>query len=86
MTDKKNDVEKSSTSDPDAASEAVQEIVDKENEQGYSGVAVDPTPNENYTLAGVVDNKPTPETHPEQAAKVGSTKFAGTQAAEKESK
>lgn len=37
---------------------------------GYFGVQVDPTPNENYTVAGVISGKPTPETDPEHAAKV----------------
>jgi hypothetical protein len=36
--------------------------VDQENKQGFRGIEVDPTPNENYTLAGVVAGKPTPET------------------------
>jgi hypothetical protein len=39
-----------------------QEMVDKETEQGFRGVEVDPTPNENYTLAGVTSGAPTPET------------------------
>lgn len=30
-------------------------------ELGYSGTAVDPTPNENYTLQGQLAGKPTPE-------------------------
>lgn len=29
---------------------------------GYLGTKVDPTPNENYTVAGVTSGKPTPET------------------------
>jgi hypothetical protein len=45
----------------------VQEAVDVETAQGFRGVEVDPTPNENYTLAGVVEGKPTPETDPEAA-------------------
>jgi hypothetical protein len=28
-------------------------VIDRETEQGFRGVEVDPTPNENYTLAGV---------------------------------
>lgn len=30
--------------------------------KGYRGVQVDTTPNENYTVAGVLAGKPTPET------------------------
>lgn len=40
----------------------VQARVDKETEQGFRGIEADPTPNENYTVAGVTDGKPTPET------------------------
>jgi hypothetical protein len=39
-----------------------QEMIDRENAQGFRGVEVDPTPNENYTLQGVTSGKPTPET------------------------
>ncbi len=46
----------------DATQEAVQATVDAEQEQGYRGTTVDPTPNENYTVAGVTSGKPTPET------------------------
>jgi len=51
----------------------------KEHDQGFSGVETDPTPNENYTVAGVVAGKPTPETdqkaHLEAHASVVSSKF-----------
>lgn len=50
------------------AAEQVQEAVDRETEQGFRGVEVDPTPNENYTVSGVTAGKPTPETD-EKAAK-----------------
>ncbi len=45
----------------------VQAVVDKETEQGFRGVKVDDTPNENYTVAGVVAGKPTPETDADAA-------------------
>lgn len=45
----------------------MQAKVDKENDQGFRGVEVDPTPNENYTVAGVTSGAPTPETDPDQA-------------------
>lgn len=44
----------------DAANQRVQEQVDKETEQGFRGVEVDPTPNENYTVSGVTSGKPVP--------------------------
>lgn len=47
----------------------VQQQVDEETEQGYFGVSPDPTPNENYTVAGVTAGKPTPETDEKLAAK-----------------
>lgn len=44
------------------AQKYVQSVIDKEVERGYRGIAVDPTPNHNYTLAGVTDpNVHTPE-------------------------
>lgn len=53
---------KSEAAKSEAAAERVEDIVDKENKQGYRGTQVDKTPNENYTVAGVVAGKPTPET------------------------
>lgn len=41
----------------------VQKKVDDETAQGFRGVKADPTPNEHYTVAGVIANKPTPENH-----------------------
>jgi hypothetical protein len=46
----------------DAASTAVQDHIAKEQAQGYRGVEVDQTPNEAYTVAGVLKDMPTPET------------------------
>ena len=42
----------------------------KETAQGFRGVEVDPTPNENYTVAGVTSGAPTPETAAESAQEV----------------
>lgn len=47
----------------------VQDAVDEETERGLSGVEIDPTPNENYTVSGVTSGKPTPETDEKAAAK-----------------
>jgi hypothetical protein len=44
------------------AASGPQEVIDRETAQGFRGVEVDPTPNENYTLAGVTSGAPTPET------------------------
>ena len=57
--------------DTDKAADQVQTAVDQETEQGYRGLEVDPTPNENYTVAGVTSDKPTPETDPKAAEKAG---------------
>ncbi len=50
----------------DAAPEVkeVQANKDAEDAKGYVGTVPDPTPNENYTVAGVVKGLPTPETDP----------------------
>jgi len=39
-----------------------------EPDRGYTGVSPDPTPRENYTLAGVGKGLPTPETDGDAAA------------------
>lgn len=59
---------KSEQANTEAAEAKVKAQFDKELEQGYRGVAVDPTPNENYTVAGVTAGKPTPETDEKAAA------------------
>jgi hypothetical protein len=46
----------------DAGADEVQSTVDEENEKGFRGEPVDPTPRENYTLDGVTSDAPTPET------------------------
>lgn len=48
----------------DASSDDAIELpeLEKANEQGFIGQKVDPTPNENYTVAGVTAGLPTPET------------------------
>lgn len=52
-----------------------QEAVDVEREQGFRGIEVDETPNENYTLAGVNSGKPTPETDDKLAREVAGKRF-----------
>lgn len=45
-----------------ATQKAVADAIQVETERGYRGTAVDPTPNENYTLAGVTNpDKHVPE-------------------------
>lgn len=51
-----------------AVEEQVAEAVDKETEQGFRGVKVDPTDNFAYTVAGVTSGAPTPETDEKAAA------------------
>jgi hypothetical protein len=63
----------------DLGGEQAQAKMDKEQDQGYRGVKVDTTPDENYSVAGVTSGAPTPETDPKMAEKVGGTKFTGTQ-------
>lgn len=41
---------------------------DAEEDKGFHGAKVDPTPDEHYTVAGVIAGKPTPETDDEAAA------------------
>lgn len=56
--------------DADAPGNAeMQKTVDKAEEQGFYGVEVDVTPNEHYTVDGVLAGKPTPETDAKAADK-----------------
>ncbi len=48
----------------DSVETQVQQMVDEQTEQGFIGIKSDPTPNENYTIAGVTKGLPTPETDP----------------------
>ncbi|MEW5658350.1 hypothetical protein ABGT92_23890 [Streptomyces cinereoruber] len=52
----------------DEVAAAVQRATDKAQEQGFYGVESDPTPNEHYTVAGVTEGLPTPETDKDAAA------------------
>lgn len=54
----------------DAAQKEVQKVVDEAGEKGYLGVEVDPTPDEHYTVSGVLAGKPTPETDRDHAREV----------------
>lgn len=65
------------TTKTDKAASQVQKAVDKETEQGFRGLEVDPTPNENYTLAGQNAGKPTPESDQKAAEKAASATTLG---------
>ena len=54
----------------DEAQVEVQKAFDEAEDKGYIGVPVDPTPKENYTVAGVLAGKPTPETDAGHAREV----------------
>lgn len=60
---------------------AVQQNMDRETEQGFRGVEVDPTPNENYTLPGQNAGKPTPETDDKAAEKARLSQLDAEEAA-----
>lgn len=80
MTEKKDDkptaeqvkAEKAVAKDPEGVAEKgnaeVQKETDEAEAQGFRGVSPDPTPRENYTVAGVTAGKPTPETDEKLAA------------------
>lgn len=51
----------------DTSTAEVQKRVDADEARGFRGIEVDPTPNENYTVAGVTSGKPTPETDDDAA-------------------
>lgn len=62
----------------------LQSIADRETEQGFRGVEVDPTPNENYTVKGVTKGLPTPETDVEAAKDARGVTGTGLSALEAE--
>lgn len=74
------DATKGSSSTADKAT--IEERVNKEQTQGFRGVEVDPTPNENYTVQGVISGAPTPETDVESAKDVRSATGLGLSALE----
>ena len=59
------------------AVEQVQQTVDEEQDKGYHGATVDPTPRENYTVSGVVNGAPTPETDDGAAEEARKLRAAG---------
>jgi hypothetical protein len=63
MATKKTDTPASDSPSPstDVGQAEVAEAFDEAAEKGYFGETPDDTPNENYTLKGVVADKPTPE-------------------------
>ena len=61
----------------DSVSKQAAKNAEKELEQGFRGAKVDPTPNENYTVAGVTGNAPTPETDSGLAAEADEASRAG---------
>lgn len=54
----------------DGGASEVQKRTDEQLDRGYRGIEADPTPNENYTVAGVTSGAPTPETDPDYAEDV----------------
>lgn len=69
MTENEKSPKASSATTKDAGQKALQQQFDKETAQGFVGIEVDPTPNENYTLQGVTSKAPTPETDADARAK-----------------
>lgn len=66
----KNRIPKPAASTEDSGQGEVQQAFDQANEQGFFGVTTDPTPDENYTLAGQAKGAKTPETDPALADEV----------------
>ena len=66
----KEHIEQHRQQSDNGGADQVQQRVEKEQEQGFRGLGTDPTPNENYTVKGVTQGKPTPETDDDHAEKV----------------
>lgn len=69
MSDSNKKQSQAKAESTDAGTEQLQQAFDKANEQGFFGESSDPTPNEHYTVDGVTNDKPTPETDEKAAAK-----------------
>lgn len=54
----------------DATAAEAQKVMGQAEDRGFLGVEVDQTPNENYTVAGVLAGKPTPESDLEHARRI----------------
>lgn len=65
------------TKNSDLGADQVQQAKDAEDAQGFVGGKVDPTPDEHYTVAGVLAGKPTPETDADHRAEVRKKTEAG---------
>jgi hypothetical protein len=70
------DVKTSDVTAESLGADEVQAKMDEEQEKGYQGTKVDKTDNHAYTVEGVVNNEPTPETDAALAGQMGSAKFA----------
>lgn len=82
---KKSDTTKDSMNSDAKATQSmdsIQERFNKEQSQGFRGTEVDPTPNENYTVAGVVKGAATPETDVNSAKEVRDATGLGLSALE----
>jgi hypothetical protein len=77
--------EKSSKSG-DVGEAEVQAKFDAAHKVGYSGVSTDPTPNENYTIRGVLAGKPTPETDYDAALEAVKVRVDGVEGVQPPSK
>lgn len=77
-----NETKSNTANKPKSFAKELQSTADRETAQGFRGVEVDPTPNENYTVAGVTSGKPTPETNVELAKNVRQETGTGLSALE----
>lgn len=68
MTTAKKAPAPKTTAEPLAKGARVALTAEEAHEVGFYGFEVDPTPDENYTVAGVLAGKPTPETDEKAAA------------------
>ncbi len=83
MSEKDSKQSRSKAESTDDVGQAeVQDAFDEANEQGFFGTTSDPTPNENYTVAGVIGCAPTPETDEDARAAVQKHQAADLKASE----
>jgi hypothetical protein len=77
------DIKTSGATPESLGMDQAQAKMDEEQGQGFRGAKADPTPDEHYTVQGVVENKPTPETDPALAQQTGNSRFVHLNEGEK---
>lgn len=78
--------DKPASKSSDLGQSELQAHFDEAHAKGYFGQSTDPTPNEHYTISGVLAGKPTPETNYEAALEAVKVRVDGVEGVQPPSK